>query len=407
MKKKLISILLSLTMVLTVSAPAFAAEESGSIKRELASRESSITDILEDLLNKEDPEVEIKTGSIALNSTKKGNVDCDLSVNMYTLKLTSDQSINLNYKSNGLLLEVAMLNEEADPIWEDMLINKSEGQEQGNNVDLKLKKGKYILMVSATKGSFEVSPMTKSTTLKTMSPFTVNHVFPGASSVSGKGVAGAKITVYTDEYKTYKTTVKSDGTYKVTIPKQEDESSLVVKIEKPGYGARVSSVFVEKYYFKTFTINQVKSTSTTVTGKGTKDATVTAYVGSKKIGSSKVKSNGTYSIKIKKQPAGKEITVKMSKTNYYTEEEYVTVKKVFSKKLSVNIVKSTYKTVSGRGQSGATVKAYVGSKQIGSSKVKSNGTYSIKIKKQSKEKTIKVEMSKSGYAKTSKSIKVK
>ena len=59
-----------------------------------------------------------------------------------------------------------------------------------------------------------------------MSPFTVKKVLPGATSLSGTGVAGAKVSVTTENFKTYTTTVKSDNTYKVTIPKQEEDSAL-------------------------------------------------------------------------------------------------------------------------------------------------------------------------------------
>ncbi|MPM60419.1 hypothetical protein SDC9_107270 [bioreactor metagenome] len=112
-------------------------------------------------------------------------------------------------------------------------------------------------------------------------------------------------------------------------------------------------------------------------------------------------------MKIEKQSSGKKILVKMYKTGYTTKSKTVTVKKVFSKGLTVNSVKSTQKTITGKGSKGATVRAYVNNKQIGKTTVKSNGTYSISIPKQSKGKSITVKISKTGYATSSKSIKVK
>ena len=56
-----------------------------------------------------------------------------------------------------------------------------------------------------------------------------------------------------------------------------------------------------KKTFKTFTVNSVYSSSTKITGKGTKGATVKAYVSGKQIGKSTVSSSGSYTIKIFKK----------------------------------------------------------------------------------------------------------
>ena len=52
-----------------------------------------------------------------------------------------------------------------------------------------------------------------------------------------------------------------------------------------------------------------------------------AYAKGKLIGSSTVRSNGTYSISIPKQPSGRTVTVKISKSGYTTRSKSVTVKK--------------------------------------------------------------------------------
>lgn len=400
MKKKLLSLLLSFMMIVSITTSSFADELTNAIPRS-----TSVEDILGDILFDEDAEVETKTSSIKLDTEKKYTVNADLSMIMYKFKLASDKSINLSYKSTSKLFEIAMVgNDGESAIWSDTRVSNS--KEISKNVNLKLKKGEYIILVTATKGNYTISPKTTKT-LKTMSPFTVKKVLPGATSLSGTGVAGAKVSVTTENFKTYTTTVKSDNTYKVTIPKQEEDSVLMIKIEKEGYGAKLNLVEVEYAKFSTFTVNQVKSTSTRITGKGKSGATVRAFVDGKKIGEATVKSDGTYSIKISKQSSGKNILVKMYKTGYTTKSKTVTVKKVFSKSLTVNSVKSTQKTITGKGSKGATVRAYVNNKEIGKSTVKSNGTYSISIPKQSKKKVITVKMSKNGFASSSKSITVK
>lgn len=400
MKKKLLSLLLSFMMIVSITTSSFADELTNAIPRS-----TSVEDILGDILFDEDAEVETKTSSIKLDTEKKYTVNADLSMIMYKFKLASDKSINLSYKSTSKLFEIAMVgNDGESAIWSDTRVSNS--KEISKNVNLKLKKGEYIILVTATKGNYTISPKTTKT-LKTMSPFTVKKVLPGATSLSGTGVAGAKVSVTTENFKTYTTTVKSDNTYKVTIPKQEEDSVLMIKIEKEGYGAKLNLVEIQYAKFSTFTVNQVKSTSTRITGKGKSGATVRAFVDGKKIGEATVKSDGTYSIKISKQSSGKDILVKMYKTGYTTKSKTVTVKKVFSKSLTVNSVKSTQKTITGKGSKGATVRAYVNNKEIGKATVKSNGTYSISIPKQSKKKVITVKMSKNGFASSSKSITVK
>lgn len=155
------------------------------------------------------------------------------------------------------------------------------------------------------------------------------------------------------------------------------------------------------------TINTIYGNSTTIRGKGSKDAYVIAYVGKKKIGESKVNSSGEYSIKIPKQNVGTNITVKSSKQNYC---DISLSKKVSSSQFNtftVNSIKSSSTKITGKGLKGATVRAYIGNKQIGKSTVNSNNTYSIKIPKQKKGKKVTVKISKSDYTTKSKSITVK
>lgn len=419
MKKKSLSVLLTFIMVLTLTTSAFAAESSESITKEKATLKNV-------LLNggKSRETTEAGTGTIKLDQPKTYKVNNDASMMMYDFSLASDKSINLEYKTNGELFEIMVMDQDKlndDDIldddsmeklfdlikWEDSLSNRNVGTYITRNVDLKLKKGNYTIAVISTKGTYTVSPMSKSTTLKTMSPYTINKVLPGTTYITGKGVAGAKVTVMDENMKTYTSTVKSDNTFKVKVPKQEEDDMLYIKMTKSGYGAKFKMAYVEYAKFSTFTVNQVKSTSTIITGKGKSGATVRAFVDGKKIGEATVKSDGTYSIKISKQSSGRDILVKMYKTGYITKSKTVTVKKVFTKVLTVNSVKSTQKTITGKGSKGATVRAYVNNKEIGKATVKSNGTYSISIPKQSKGKVITVKMFKTGFASSSKSVTVK
>lgn len=422
MKKKLLSVLLTFMMVLTLSTSVFADETSN-----IRAKNLGVGDVLTSSLKSSNRSKEEFGKEIKLDSQETYKVKEDSSTMTYKLSLSKDKSISLEYKTNGALFgimvmsqdELEKLNDEnisdddsMDKIfdsikWDDTLLNKNVGKDVAGKVELKLKKGNYAIVVMSTKGTYTVSPMSKATSLKSMSPYTINKALPGATYITGKGVAGAKVTVTNENMKTYTTTVKSDNTFKVKVPKLEEDDVLEIKMIKNGYGTRYKIAYVEYAKFSTFTVNQLKSTSTQISGKGKSGATVRAYVDGKKIGETIVKSDGTYSMKIKKQSSGRKILVKMYKAGYTTKSKTITVKKVFSKGLTVNSVKSTQKTITGKGSKGATVKAYVNNKQIGKATVKSNGTYSMKIKKQSKGKSITVKMSKSGYAISSKSIKVK
>ena len=75
----------------------------------------------------------------------------------------------------------------------------------------------------------------------------------------------------------------------------------------------------------TLTVNAVTKSDKKITGTGLKGAKVKAYVKGDKIGSSEVKSDGSYTIKIDKQKKGRVITVKMSKDGYKTQTKEVTV----------------------------------------------------------------------------------
>lgn len=189
----------------------------------------------------------------------------------------------------------------------------------------------------------------------------------------------------------------------------KEAREVISTLKNRGYKVKYSEQVVKTLAkFKTFTLNTIKSTSKTITGTGEKGATVKAYVGSKEIGKATVGSNGKYTIKIKAQKNGAKITVKMSKSSYTAVSKTKTViNDKFTKTLTVNSIKSTSKTINGKGEKGATVKVYVGSKQIGKATIDSKGNYKISISKQSKNKKIMIKMSKTGYSTVSKTVTVK
>ena len=318
MKKKLLSLVMSFMMIFTCVIPISAQSTNRPA-------ESSIVDILEDILGKDDPEIEMKTGTMKIGQTKTVKVDGDLAMHIYQLDVAKETSIQLKANTNAQVFEVAITSDELEPVWEDFVVNEKKDNKE-LTTDLKLKAGSYAVVVTATKGTSTITSTVKSTALKTISPFTVDAVLPDANVVSGTGLKGATVKVVTSEFKTYTTTVDQNGKYSVKIPTQEEYDSIMVKISKDGYASKLKVVDVKKAFTSNLTINSVKKTSTYVTGKGQSGATVRAYVNGKQIGKSATVKNGKYSIRIPKQSKGKKITVKMTKTNYITVSKTTTVK---------------------------------------------------------------------------------
>ena len=271
------------------------------------------------------------------------------------------------------------------------------------------KAGVYKVVYSVTDNDKNtVTKEIKVTVLGVFSTFEVNTAKNTDTTISGKGLSGATVKAYVNGKQIGKTaTVSSNGTYKITIPKQKANTKIVVKMSKSGYATTEKTITVLNT-FATFTVNSINNKSTSISGKGLKGATVKAYVNGKQIGKTvTVSSNGTYKITIPKQKANTKIVVKMSKSGYATTEKTITVLNTFAT-FTVNSINNKSTSISGKGLKGATVKAYVNGKQIGkTATVSSNGTYKITIPKQKANTKVVVKMSKSGYATTEKTIKVK
>lgn len=226
--------------------------------------------------------------------------------------------------------------------------------------------------------------------------------------ISGKGLVGSYAQAYANGRAiSSKVKIGSSGTFKLTIPKQKGGTYITVKLERSGYASSEKKTKV-LFNFTGHTVNSVTRKMTTLTGKGTSGSVMTAYVGSRKIGTSvKVSSKGTYQIRVPLQKAGTKITVKQTKSGYVTSAKTTTVLNVFSK-LTVNPVTRSHTYMSGTADKTATVQAYVGSKAISKkATVNSKGQYRLTIPKQKTGTTVKVVLQKSGYQSMSKTIKVK
>ena len=106
------------------------------------------------------------------------------------------------------------------------------------------------------------------------------------------------------------------GTYKVTYKVTDSQGASSTK----------SITVTVENAITNFTVNNIDSTSTAITGEGISGATVSAYVGNTQIGkTTTVNSSGKYTITIPAQKANTSITVKMSKSGYSTLQKTIKV----------------------------------------------------------------------------------
>ncbi|WP_396128512.1 Ig-like domain-containing protein [Exiguobacterium mexicanum] len=111
---------------------------------------------------------------------------------------------------------------------------------------------------------------------------TVSTLTNKSTYVSGKAEKGATVYI-TYNKRTYTTKASSTGSYRYNVKTTKPGASVSVRAkDAAGNTSSRTSVKVLNT-FRTFTVNSVKSTATTLTGKGNKGATVKAYVGTKLI----------------------------------------------------------------------------------------------------------------------------
>ncbi|MEH7305512.1 Ig-like domain-containing protein, partial [Neobacillus drentensis] len=137
---------------------------------------------------------------------------------------------------------------------------------------------------------------------------TVNNVSNKAGTLTGKTEAYATVTVVIAGKK-YSGKADKYGNYKVTIPVQNAGAKLSVTAkDSKGNVSKARIISVIKVAPNQPTVNKVRYTSTTVTGKTEKKATVTVKIGTKKY-TAKANASGNYKVKIPKQKAGKKLYV--------------------------------------------------------------------------------------------------
>lgn len=145
---------------------------------------------------------------------------------------------------------------------------------------------------------------------------TVSTLTHKSTYVSGKAEKGATVYI-TYNGRTYTTKASSTGSYRYNVKTTKPGATVSVRAKDAAGNTSGSASVKVLNTFRTFTVNSVKSTATTLTGKGNKGATVKAYVGTKLISkTAKVDSKGNYKLTVLRQKPGVIVTVKMTQSGY-------------------------------------------------------------------------------------------
>ncbi|QNU03860.1 S8 family serine peptidase [Peribacillus butanolivorans] len=160
---------------------------------------------------------------------------------------------------------------------------------------------------------------------------TVNSVGDNTTKVTGKAEAGSTVTVKMGSATLGKAKSNSSGKFTVTMTKKQKAGKVlsVTATDKAGNTSSVKQVTVaDKTAPSIPSVNTVTTKSTKVTGKAEANSTVYVKASKKVIGSAKATSKGTYSVKIPKQKAGKNLYIyAKDKAKNVSASKKVTVKK--------------------------------------------------------------------------------
>jgi hypothetical protein len=166
-------------------------------------------------------------------------------------------------------------------------------------------------------------------TMAPNAPF-VNPVGNNVKAVTGKAEAKSTVIVRKGTAVIGYSTAKTDGSFSVTIPVQKTGTVLTVtaKDEAGNESKAIKTTVKDKTPPSAPTVNTVKSTSKKVTGKAEAGATIVVKKGSTVLGSSVVKSDGSYAVTITLQKANTVLYVTAKdKAGNVSRATKVTVKK--------------------------------------------------------------------------------
>ncbi|WP_260577656.1 Ig-like domain-containing protein [Exiguobacterium alkaliphilum] len=222
----------------------------------------------------------------------------------------------------------------------------------------------------------------------------------GVRKITGNGDPYATLEVWSGTTRLGYTGVDGLGKFDVNLVRayNEGEKLRFVMIPKIGKSQTTTINAKDNTAPTAPSVNEIKATSTHVSGKTEKGATVfISYNG--KTYTTKATSTGSYAFKINKWLPGKVVSVHVKDAaGNQSPVKKETIKYVF-KQFSVNTLRSSHIYVTGKGHPGATVQVYNGASKVGKAvKVDAKGNFKAYVNKQRQGNMLTVEMTRSGYA---------
>lgn len=186
-----------------------------------------------------------------------------------------------------------------------------------------------------------------------------------------------------------------------------NEGTTVIVAQVEGLiAAAILNVSLKK--IRLFDVNYLKSSSNIITGKGIVGATVKAFNNNELISDTCIiNSDKKFLLHIEPQEPGSEIRVEISKHGYETKEEVITSLYEFNTFYvdSVETLDSNNIYISGRGCSGAYIRAYIKNTQIGKAcSVNSDGHFKMHLPKIKSDTVVTLKMRQTNYVTANKNI---
>ncbi|MBC1334480.1 hypothetical protein HB820_04165 [Listeria booriae] len=212
----------------------------------------------------------------------------------------------------------------------------------------------------------------------------ISNLTNQSTTASGTGEAGSTLTFKANGIE-YPTTVTSDGTWSVTIPKQAANAVVEATSVLNGVSSAKATATVSYEGPNTPVLDNVTNTSTRVTGTGDPGNTITVKVKPSNISyRGTVDVFGEFSINIDTPDAGATVeAVAQDSTGTISPKATKTVLDVIAPDApSVNAVKDTDTIISGTGEANCDVAVKLPSGGIIEGRTDSEGAFSITIPKQ-------------------------
>ncbi|MBC2326716.1 Ig-like domain-containing protein [Listeria booriae] len=175
----------------------------------------------------------------------------------------------------------------------------------------------------------------------------VSSVTTNSTKVKGKGTVGATVSVKESNKEIGTGVVDENGDFEITIPKQTEGSKLSITQSRKGTTSVATEITVAKGLDKVSEISDVTTESTSLTGKGSPEATISVKVKGVEIGTAQVKSTGDFTVNIAKQEEGTGLSITQSKDGDESEAMNIIVgsSQLKAPTISTHYLGATYLTV--------------------------------------------------------------